>query len=33
MIVGSELEDMWKEVVQAYLEQSWQFSGVAELNG
>jgi len=32
MIVSSELEDMWKEVVQAYLEQFWQLCGDSELN-
>lgn len=33
MIVSSELEDMWKEVVQVYLEQFWQLRGDSELNG
>jgi len=33
MIVGSELEDLWKEVVQDYLEQFWRLRGDSELNG
>ena len=33
MIVSSELEVMCKEVVQACLEQFWQFYGDSELNG